>query len=184
MDFLFNTNTYIYIVDKFETRPFDKNKSRRKRPRGVLGPFTVIFTRRVQPAESRSQPFPLSRKSSRPSGVFALFSTTNHGWLLISKLGEENSRKLLSRIVFSFFFLLIKRRELSLRSRESLSRVIFHEWTLWINYPRIFFDFRCSLLCKNNSREFYFSRYRLGENNIFENRFWDLPSKNLSVRKI
>lgn len=126
--------------------------------------------------------FPLSRKSSRPSGVFALFSTTNHGWLLISKLGEENSRKLLSRIVFFFFFLLIKRRELSLRSRESLSRVIFHEWTLWINYPRIFFDFRCNLLCKNNSREFYFSR--LGENNIFENRFWDLPSKNLSVRKI
>lgn len=95
---------YIYIVDKLETRAFDKNKSRRKRPRGVLGPFTVIFTRRVQPAESRSQPFPLSRKSSRPSGVFALFSTTNHGWLLISKLGEENSRKLLSRIVFSFFF--------------------------------------------------------------------------------
>lgn len=150
----------IYIV-YLSAKPFDKNNSRRKRPRGVLWALSRWFLRAKCNRPNRAPSlFPLPRKSSRLSGVFALFSTINHGWL-ISKLGEENSRKLLSRIVFFSFFLFFSINAtgtFTLATRIALESYFSRVDTVpRINYRRIFFDFRCSPLYRKITRENFIS---------------------------
>lgn len=88
-----------------------------------LGPFTRIFTRQAQPAESRSLPFS-SLEEKWPSAVF---STTN-GWL-IGKLRRGKLSKAVLENRFSFFFLNETGTfTLSLHVKR-VALESFHEWT-------------------------------------------------------